>query len=81
MDCTAALLINHHQLLPLRVHAEAAWKVLLLCVPVALPGPIISPLSYTNMLIIRVWEKTDERTCKVMRVKRGFWSPSWDILE
>lgn len=31
---------------------------------------ISSPLSYTNMLIIHVWENTDQHACKLMRVKK-----------
>lgn len=34
------------------------------------PFMINSPLSYTNMLIIYVWENTDGRACKLMRVRR-----------
>lgn len=70
-----ALLINHHELLPLRVHgkfcscASRRWP--------ALPGPIISPLGYTNMLIIRVWEKSDGRACKAMRAKKRVWEPQF----
>lgn len=66
-----ALQINHHALLPLRVHAELAWKVLLLCVTVRCwacpPWSDHQPLSVTERA--DVWEKPGERTCKGVRVK------------